>query len=300
MKTFRDLAWVLAAPAALTFATGSVAQPRTPAPSPTRTPAAAPTPAPAPAPARASTPTRAAAPAPAATPPRSGTAARAPARPAIPQPPPVAPAAVAGWSSLDDAQASAAATRVTDWIAASHDNGTLPYMVIDKNTASVLVYDAKGKLLGASPVLIGVAPGDDSSPGVGTKDLSKVGPAERTTPAGRFVARYGRAAGGESVLWVDWSTSVALHAVVTGNRSERRLERLLSPSPVDNRISFGCINVPTSFYREKIRPLFTRAGGVVYVLPDTKPLETVFPGVLIRQAARAAPAPATNRREKGL
>lgn len=164
-------------------------------------------------------------------------------------------------------------------------------MVIDKNTASVLVYDAKGKLQGASPVLIGVAPGDDSSPGIGSKDLSKIGPAERTTPAGRFVARYGEAAGGEQVLWVDWSTSVALHAVVTGNRSERRLERLLSPSPIDNRISFGCINVPTNFYREKVRPLFRMSGGVVYILPDTKPLETVFPGVLLHQpGARATNA----------
>ncbi|HEU4650623.1 MAG TPA: hypothetical protein VFS49_04345 [Croceibacterium sp.] len=174
---------------------------------------------------------------------------------------------------------------MTDWIAASRDNGTMPYMVIDKQSATVLVYDAKGKLLGASPVLIGVATGDDSSPGVGSKDLAKIGPAERTTPAGRFVARYGVAAGGVSVLWVDWSTSVALHAVVTGNRRERRLERLLSPSPVDNRITFGCINVPTNFYNEKVRPLFRRTGGVVYVLPDTKPLETVFPGVLVHQAS---------------
>ena len=111
------------------------------------------------------------------------------------------------------------------------------------------------------------------------------------------MARYGQAAGGETVLWVDWSTSVALHAVVTGNRRERRLERLLSPSPVDNRITFGCVNVPANFYREKVRTLFTRAGGVVYVLPDTKPLETVFPGVLLHQAAaRAVPPTGTTRR----
>jgi len=174
---------------------------------------------------------------------------------------------------------------VTDWIAATHDNGTLPYIIIDKKAASVLVFDAKGKLQGASPALVGVAPGDDSTPGIGSKDLSKIGPAEKTTPAGRFVSRFGVAAGGQTVLWIDWSTSVALHAVVTGNRSERRLERLLSPSPVDNRITFGCVNVPANFYREKVRPLFTRAGGVVYVLPDTKPLETVFPGVLVHQAA---------------
>lgn len=295
MKTVRNLALVLAAPAVLTLAATAAAQPRAPTPAPSRAPA--PSPAPSPAPAASPAPTRAGTPAPTAaqsrTPaPASPTTrgattapAQASSRAPAPVPPPVEPAAVAGWSSLDGALSSTATTRVTDWIAASHDNGTLPYMVIDKATASVLVFDAKGKLLGASPVLIGVASGDESSPGVGSKDLSKIGPAERTTPAGRFVARYGQAAGGQTVLWVDWSTSVALHAVVTGNRRERRLERLLSPSPVDNRITFGCINVPTNFYNEKVRPLFRRTGGVVYVLPDTKPLETVFPGVLVHQAS---------------
>jgi hypothetical protein len=224
-------------------------------------------------------------PAPAGKPPPPGKPAPA-AKP--PAPPPVAPPPVAGWSALDDAQASTAANSVTAWIAASHDNGALPYLVIDKKAAAVLVYDPKGKLQGASPVLIGVASGDDSSPGVGSKNLAEIGPAEKTTPAGRFVAKYGEAAGGQRDLWVDWATSVALHPVVTGNKRERRLERLLSPSPVDNRITFGCINVPTAFYKDKVYPLFRKAGGVVYILPDTKPLERVFPRVLIRPPATQA------------
>ncbi len=45
--------------------------------------------------------------------------------------------------------------------------------------------------------------------------------------------------------------------------------------------------MPANFYRERVRPLFRMAGGVVYVLPDSKPLETVFPGVLVRQASAA-------------
>ena len=272
MKTSRTFAVMLATPAALALAAGTAAQ--TSAPAPSRAPTVT------------GAPVASRTPAPAST--------RAPGS-ATPPLPPLEPPAVAGWSSLDDARASPATSRVSDWIIATQDNGTLPYMVIDKQAAAVLVYDPKGKLLGASPVLIGVAAGDDSSPGIGNKDLSKIGPAERTTPAGRYVARYGRAAGGETVLWIDWSTSVALHAVVTGNRRERRLERLLSPSPTDNRITFGCINVPTGFYRDKIRPLFTRAGGVVYVLPDTKPLEAVFPGVIVRQAASGT-APALGAR----
>lgn len=170
-----------------------------------------------------------------------------------------------------------AAARVADWIAMSGDNGELPYMIIDKNTASLFLFDAEGKSLGEAPVLIGVALGDEATPGVGSKDLAEIGPAERTTPAGRFVAKFGRAVGRQQVLWIDYHTSVALHAVVTGNKKERRRERLLSPDAADNRITFGCINAPATFYTRTIRPLFQKTGGVVYVLPDSKPLEEVFP-----------------------
>ncbi len=176
---------------------------------------------------------------------------------------------------------SEAASRVLDWVAASRDNGELPYMVIDKNAGLLSLFNADGEPLGVAPVLIGVAAGDDASPGVGSKKLSEIGPAERTTPAGRFLAKYGWAAGNQKVLWIDYATSVALHAVVRGSRRERRLERLASPSGEDNRVTFGCINVPTEFYADTIRPLFEEAGGIVYVLPDTRPLEDVFPRVQV-------------------
>ena len=174
---------------------------------------------------------------------------------------------------------SAAADRVLQWVNASGDNGDLPYMVIDKTAGRLFLFDAEGEPTGQAPVLIGIATGDDSSPGVGSKRLSQLGPAEKTTPAGRFLAKFGRAAGNQQVLWVDYATSVALHAVVTGNKKERRLERLASPSPEDKRITYGCINVPVDFYEKTIRPLFKKEGGIVYVLPDTKPLEEVFPRV---------------------
>jgi len=70
---------------------------------------------------------------------------------------------------------SAAATRVADWIAASGDNGALPYIIVDKPNASLFLFDAKRKSLGEAPVLIGVAVGDDASPGIGRKSLAKIG-----------------------------------------------------------------------------------------------------------------------------
>lgn len=169
------------------------------------------------------------------------------------------------------------AVQLANWVVASRDNGPLPFIVIDKTAAAVLVYGADGQMLGATPALMGVAKGDDSTPGIGERDLSSMGPAERTTPAGRFVARIGPAKGGQKVLWVDFETSVALHPVVTTAPKERRLKRLQSPTPKDNRITYGCINVPATFFENVVSPLFADTPGVVYILPETKYLIEVFP-----------------------
>ena len=149
-------------------------------------------------------------------------------------------------------------------------------MVIDKVGAEVFLFDAAGEFVGKTPALLGSTAGDDSSPGVGDRELSEISPEERTTPAGRFVANFGYARGHERVLWVDYATSISLHPVVTGNKKEQRLKRLKSPTPEDNRITYGCINVPREFYSKVVRPLFKDTSGVVYILPETKPLNQAF------------------------
>ena len=158
----------------------------------------------------------------------------------------------------------------------TRDNGDLPFLVIDKNGAEVFVFDPEGRLMGKSAALLGSTAGDESSPGVGDRELSEIPPQERTTPAGRFVAKFGWARGRERVLWVDYATAISLHPVVTGNRKEQRLKRLKSRTPEDNRITFGCINVPRSFYEKVVQPLLKNSTGIVYILPDTKPLTEVF------------------------
>lgn len=179
--------------------------------------------------------------------------------------------------------------RVAEWVATSGDNRALPYAVIDESSASLVLYEAKGKPLGQVPVLIGIATGDDASPGVGSKKLGEIGPAEKTTPAGRFLAKFGYAAGRRRVLWVDYTNSVAIHPIpADAATKEKRRERMLSPTTDDNRIIFGCINVPRAFYGTNLRPLFQKEGGYVYVLPDTKPVDEVFPH--LRVHALTAPS----------
>jgi hypothetical protein len=180
---------------------------------------------------------------------------------------------------------------LTDWVVASGDNNGSPFIVIDKVTARVFVFDAQSQFVAATPALIGSAVGDDSVPGIGERKLSAIRPEERTTPAGRFVARLGTATGNHEVLWVDYESSVSLHPIITV-RNEQRAQRLKSPSPSDNRITYGCINVPASFYAKVVRPLFAARSGVAYVLPETKSLTEAFPAFVT--PARAMQAQVSN------
>ena len=203
--------------------------------------------------------------------------------------------AAAAEPAADAAPAAAPAPptvgRLATWIMAAGDNGALPFVIVDKPGASVFVYDGAGRLVGAAPALLGLALGDDSAPGVGQRALSAIRPAERTTPAGRFIASLGPAEGEGEVLWVDYGAAISLHPVVNGTPKDHRLKRLRSPSPADRRITYGCINVPAAFYEDVVRRRFTGTSGVVYVLPDTRPVEEVFP-IFGVQAPAAAPVPA--------
>ena len=178
------------------------------------------------------------------------------------------------------------ARRLADWVVSSGDNQQQFFVLVDKKDTRVFVFNADGTLRGATPVLIGAARGDDSVAGIGSRPIALVAPHERTTPAGRFVGERGRNAGGEDVVWVDYDAAVSMHRVRAHEAAERRLERLASPSTEDNRISYGCINVPVAFYEAVLKPAFDGGRGAVYVLPEVKALDEVF---------NALPAPALTR-----
>jgi len=158
----------------------------------------------------------------------------------------------------------------------SGDNRGLPFVLVDKPQAQVFVFNSAGRLLGATPALLGLARGDDSVAGIGERRLSSIQPDERTTPAGRFVAGLAYNLSGQQILWVDYDLGISLHPVRSSNRKERRLQRLASPSALDNRISYGCINVSAVFFQAVVLPLFMATPGMVYVLPETRPLQSVF------------------------
>jgi len=166
--------------------------------------------------------------------------------------------------------------RIAHWVARSGDNQGLPFVVLDKRNAHLFLFTPQARLQAATPVLLGSAPGDHTVAGVGQKPIHAVQPQERTTPAGRFLARAGRNAVPEDVVWVDYDAAVSMHRVRATDPRERRLQRLASPSTQDNRISYGCINLPVAFFEQALWPAFGAGRGVVYVLPEEMPLEQVF------------------------
>jgi hypothetical protein len=162
------------------------------------------------------------------------------------------------------------------WIVASGDNQGYPFAIIDKGAAQIFVFGPDGRLRGAAPGLFGSAIGDHTVTGIAGFALRDIPAEDRTTPAGRFVGGFGPSIGGGRVLWVDYDSAVSMHPLIEGP-AERRAERLASPSPDDNRITHGCINVSPAFFESIVSPTFA-SGGVFYVLPDATPIAETFPG----------------------
>jgi hypothetical protein len=172
--------------------------------------------------------------------------------------------------------ASADARLVANWVVASRNNKKHAFVLVDKKDARVYVFTPDGKLEDSAPALLGAARGDDSFPGIGDKPLSQVRPQEKTTPAGRFLAEPGLNASNEDIVWVDYDAAVSMHRIRPLVARERRLERLASLTTDDNRISFGCINLPVTFYEDVLSPTVKKYGAVVYVLPEVKTAQQVF------------------------
>lgn len=176
------------------------------------------------------------------------------------------------------AAASPEVRQLARWALATRDPGGRSLVLVDKKQARVFVLDPQGRLKGSAPALLGLARGDHTVPGIGDRPLSQVRPSERTTPAGRFIPEPGRNTQGEDVVWVDYEAAVSMHRVRAQVKSERRLERLASATAADNRISYGCINLPAAFYEQVLLPA-VRSRAVVYVLPELRTLAEVFPGL---------------------
>ncbi len=164
---------------------------------------------------------------------------------------------------------SAAARAWARHVIASQDHAGLPFAVVDKAAAQVVLHRPDGSVAGISPALLGSQRGDHSEPGVGERtQAGTLRPSDMTTPAGRFVAVPGHNRSGEAVLWLDEDVALALHRLRPGRTHAGRARALAQHSPAQRRMSAGCVVVPAAFFDTAVMSLLGRRSGVVYVLPE--------------------------------
>ena len=202
---------------------------------------------------------------------------------APPPPPPPPPtiyfgdaAAIPQVASLDFVRTTSSEVQsVAQWVTETRDNANLYFLVLDKVNAQVYFFHPKGYLMAAAPVLLGMGKGDRMLV-PNTAPMSAIPPHKRITPAGRFVSRLGIDSHGKELLILDYDAALSLHPIVKGTPKENRAGRMASPTAEDNRISFGCINVPVAFYETVVSPALTNTKGIVYVLPETSSAAAMF------------------------
>ena len=174
-----------------------------------------------------------------------------------------------------------AATSVSDvnlvaaWVTKTGDNKKYPFVILDKKNAHIYVFTSEGVPVGDAPALLGMSVGDILPAGIAGKPLSKIPPKDRITQAGRFFARKGYDNHDKVVLWVDFATQLAIHEVINVPR-QRRPQRLATPTTKDNRISWGCINVPIAFFHSTLMGTLSSGKGYVYILPEVLPVADFF------------------------
>ena len=97
---------------------------------------------------------------------------------------------------------------------------------------------------------------------------------QRTTPAGRYFAKYGFAHRNEQVLWIDYANAGSLHPVITSNA--RTSAPAAAVSIAGRQPVTGMHQRAEVLLRRRHTPLIQTQGGVAYILPEGRPLEQVF------------------------
>ena len=167
------------------------------------------------------------------------------------------------------------------------DHRELPFAIVDKRAAMVMVFRADGTLAGLSLALLGRDTGDDSVPGVGERaQKSRLRIGDRTTPAGRFESQPGQNLAREPIVWVDYSNALSIHRLRPGPSRQGREIDLTSMNLRDKRRSDGCVVVPELFYTTVIEPVLGRSRGILYFMPESSSWQDKWP-----KLGKSAPQP---------
>jgi hypothetical protein len=153
-----------------------------------------------------------------------------------------------------------------------------PFMVVDKVGGLTYAFDANGVLLAKTPALYGKSGLDTMTSESENRQVSEMVDSDKITPAGVFAAEgVDSLAYGKAVRFKQQASGdLLIHTVYLGNPSENRLGRLASATSADNRISYGCVNVPMDFAKDVLAKHFSGSSEVL-VLPEQASMAETFP-----------------------
>ena len=184
-------------------------------------------------------------------------------------------------ADFGDVTPSATTAVLAAYVVGTNDNRGMPFILTDKPTATSYVFDAKGTLMAVGPTLMGAARYADVLPTSAlNKTVAQTTQAEKVTPAGRYEGKVEPSdAYGSSFRFIELGNStISGHIAYTGTPSEKRPQRLSTPTVDDNFITYGCLNYGEKFYKDHIEVQFTN-GGIQYITPMVQTLEQTFPGI---------------------
>jgi hypothetical protein len=165
------------------------------------------------------------------------------------------------------------------------------FMITDKADGMLHVFHADGNPILQAPSLLGGDVGDTLQGG------------KKITPAGKFTLKFTADPeyyGGFRYDLVETRQVdgiIAIHAVYTGEASEKRPERLATPTPKDNRISWGCINVTNENMVDTLIPAKNELNGsLMFVMPEnSEDIAQLFPAMT--QTTETTEGTATSKTE---
>jgi hypothetical protein len=140
-----------------------------------------------------------------------------------------------------------------------------PVITVDKVQATISVHwPDTGKTV-TQPALLGRSKSNKLYMEVydGTKLFNHI------TPAGQFTTTkmYSWRLEEDMLVFIKGTVKLAaIHPLWNGNPDQRRVQRLKSETPTDNRVTSGCINVDSDFFYAVLNTL--PDGTVVNILPE--------------------------------
>ena len=140
-----------------------------------------------------------------------------------------------------------------------------PTITVDKKAGTITVFFPDTNITITQPALIGKVKSDTLNMATYDNPVKS----DYVTPAGKFkiTKMFSWRLQEPMAVFIKGKEAVsAIHPLWMGNPDQKRVQRLNSPTPDDNRITGGCINVDSKFFYDVINTL--PDGVILTILPE--------------------------------